>query len=179
MRYPLIVSGMEGHLVEVQTSTWIGGAKVLIDGRAAPPGAKKQEYRLIRQDGTVATVQLRGAGIDLLPRATVDGVPQTLAPPFQWYEWVLIILPITLVFAGGGLGGLCGGVAVTVNLSLLRGTLPAWGRYLGALAVTAIAYALFAAAMLVIRPYLPHYGPAVPNYGSPTMPSPPPTSTAM
>jgi hypothetical protein len=92
---------------------------------------------------------------------------------------VLITLPSTLVFAGGGLGGLCGGGAVTVNLSLLRGPLPAWGQYLGALAVTVVAYALFAVAALAIRPYLPHYGSAVPNYGSPAMPSPPPTSTAM
>ncbi len=60
---------------------------------------------------------------------------------------------MTLVFLGGALGGLCGGVALTFDLSLLRGTLPPRGRYGAALGVTLAAYALYAAAVLALRPY--------------------------
>ncbi len=174
MPYPLQVPGLEGRSVQVETATWTGAARVLLDGRPAPPGAGKREYRLTRPDGTVAVVRLTGAGLDLTPRVTVDGVAQTVAPPLHWYEWGLIILPMTLVLTGGGLGGLCGGVALTINLSLLRGPLPAWGRYARALGVTLAAYALYAAAILALQPFM-HPRPPAPTYGSsPTMPGPPP-----
>ena len=154
MRYPLHVPGLEGDSVQVETATWTGAARVLVNGRPAPSGPGKREYRLLCPDGTVAVVQIRGAGLDLAPRVTVDGVAQAVAPPLAWYEWILVILPMSLVFLGGGLGGLCGGIAFTINLSLLRGTLPPLGRYGAALGVTLAAYVLFFAAALALQPYL-------------------------
>ena len=91
MRYPLIVPGLEGYRVEVETAGLVPPTKVLLNGSPAPPGQKRGEFRLPRPDGTAATVQLLSGFLDHVPRVTVDGVPQTLAPPLNWAEKTLTV----------------------------------------------------------------------------------------
>lgn len=116
MRYPLHVPGLEGRRVEVETARARQGARALLDGAPVPTGAKKGEFLVPRPDGSSALVQLRSLILDPIPivivyggppplesaswspRPNVSGltgvgVPQTLAEPFAWYEWVRVGLP--------------------------------------------------------------------------------------
>ncbi len=172
MRYPLIVSGMEGRRVEVETAKMTAPAAVLVDGLPAPKGHKKAEFLVYRRDGTVAVVQLTTQWLDSVPNVTVDGVPQTLAPPLTGGEKALIFTPLLFVFGGGLIGGLCGGVAMTLNMAILRKDWPAGTRYAAASGVLLAALAMDVLLLWLLLPYLPFHRQAAPSGGfSPTSPS--------
>ena len=190
MRYPLRVPGLEERRVEVETAGAMRGARVLLDGVPVPAGAKKSEFLVPRPDGSSVLVQLRSMILDPVPKvivyggppppesasswpprpnvpdATGTGVPQTLAEPFAWYEWVLVGLPMTLIFAGGAIGGALGGVAATLNGVILRSALPRAARLAAAFGVSALAFALFIPAALWARSHLFHHDAPAPLYGS-------------
>lgn len=120
MEFPLTVPGFEGRNLVVKTAGFFSGAKLMVDGEPAEKGKKAGQFVLRRNDGTQVVATLRGNVIDPAPVVTIDGTAVKVAEPFKWYEWLWAGLPIVLVFIGGLLGGLCGGVAVYVNGQVLR-----------------------------------------------------------
>lgn len=190
MRYPLIVPGLEGDRVEVQTAGLVSPTKVLLNGNPAPPGSKRGEFQIPRPNTSTATVQILSGFLDHVPRVTVDGVPQMLAPPLNLAEKTLTVLPILLVFSGGLIGGVCGGIAVTANMAIFRSAWPAAARYAAALGILLAALLLDLALLRVVWPYIHPAGPTAP-YGAtqfrpvasfpspPPMPSPPMPSPPM
>ena len=166
MRYSLIVPGLERDQAEVETAGLVSPTKVLLNGSPAPPGQKRGEFRLPRPDGTTATVQLLSGFLDHVPRVMVDGVPQTLAPPLNLGEKTLTLLPIILVFSGGMIGGICGGIAVTANMAIFRSAWPPSARYAAASGIFLAALVLDVALVRVVWPYLHPAGSPAP-YGTP------------
>jgi hypothetical protein len=72
---------------------------------------------------TVATPSVRPApsAPPPLPSAPVSSAVK-LNSKLAWYEYVWIGLPIALVYAGGLIGGLCGGVACAINRTVFLKT---------------------------------------------------------
>jgi hypothetical protein len=56
-----------------------------------------------------------------------------------WYEYVWICLPITLVYAGGLIGGLCGGAACAINRTVFKQTKNPILRYVWTGLISALA----------------------------------------
>ena len=150
MHYPLTVPGMEGHVIEVTTARLGRPPGLLIDGLAAPPGQEKGEYLIFRPDGTLTTVKLTGHLLDIVPKVSVNGQSLVLTEPLQWYEWLLIALPLALVFLG--LPGIFFGTAAAVgNLLIFRSRADAVFRCLGAFGVAVAAFAAVFSIVLVMR----------------------------
>lgn len=185
MRYQILVPGMEGHRVEVETAKMTKPSAVLVDGLPAPKGQNKAEFLIYRRNGTMSVVQLGTQWLDSVPKVTVDGVPQTLAPPLSGGEKALVFTPLLLVIGGGLIGGLCGGLAMTANMAIVRKDWPAGTRYAAASGVILAALALDALLLWLLLPYLPFHRQAAPSGGfsppspgpgfpGPSFPSPPP-----
>ncbi|HEY1425606.1 MAG TPA: hypothetical protein VGF50_02935 [Caulobacteraceae bacterium] len=133
---PINYPGFEGRGLALRPSGFVQGAAIISDGKAAT--RKGRTFTLSDNAGAPVTFRLKGNILDPIPAVVVGDQTIRLARPFAWYEWVWVVLPLVLVPLGGGLGGLCGGVAMLVNARLLRSARPAWVRYgLGTLVIGA------------------------------------------
>ena len=147
MRFPIPVRGLEQYRVELITNPWNGTKSMQVNGQPVNPGPEKGLFLLQRPDGSTAAVRISpGPLLDPVPRVTIDGQPYELAPPLQWYEWIIVGFPVVLMVIGGGIGGALAGVSVVLNASLMRSKLPAPLKYVAGIAVTVIAFFILAVA---------------------------------
>ena len=58
-------------------------------------------------------------GLDA-PQLVVDGKTIPFVEPLKGYQLLWSVWPLLLVFVGGALGGMLGGVAAAINIKLLR-----------------------------------------------------------
>ena len=168
MRYPVNVPGMEGR-VEIETSSLTAGSRLLVDGRPASKGPGKGDYVVARPGGRQSVVQLAGQRLDMIPKVTVDGVPQEIAPPLKPAEWVVAAAPIFLMFVGGGIGGVCAAMGVISNLTLFRSGLPLWAKYLSAIGVTLACVAVY---VVIASALYRHWHPGMSPSPAPGVPQP-------
>lgn len=146
MGYSVNLEGFQGQTVEVQSAGMFGGAKLLVNGVEARPGAKRGEMVLIRNDGREVTASWRNNFFDI-PKLIVDGNIVNVVEPLKWYEWVWGGWPIVLLFGGGAIGGLFGALALVFNVKVFRSGQSTLVKYLisGAISITAlILYFIFA-----------------------------------
>ena len=164
MHYPLTVPGMDGHVIEVTTARLGRPPGLLIDGLAAPPGQEKGEYLIFRPDGTLTTVKLTSHPLDIVPKVFVNGQSLVLTEPLQWYEWLLIALPLALIFLG--LPGIFFGTAAAIgNLLIFRSRAEEVFRCLGAFGIAVAAFAVVISLELVLREQAPaSYSPGAPRH---------------
>jgi hypothetical protein len=146
MLYKLEVPGFEGQRLEIDAGAF--KKTLLLNGVKAPSGGIGK-YRLTRNDGREVTTKW-ASSFDPAPSIVIDGQTIRTASPLKWHEMLVVAAPILLVFIGGAVGGLLGGLAAAGNAKLMRSAQPAAVRYLGsiALACTAtIVYVLIAGAL--------------------------------
>jgi hypothetical protein len=93
--------------------------------------------------GAEKIIQTRYNLVDPVPTLKIDGEAVNLLEPLQWYEYAWSGLPILLVFAGGLLGGLVGGIATMANGRLFRSERGSIAKYGLAGLITVAAVALF------------------------------------
>ena len=103
--------------VETASSVF-SGPKLLLNGVAVKK--VKGRYPVASDSGAEKLVQMRYNLIDPVPTLKIDEQPVNLLEPLQWYEYAWSGLPFLLVFAGGALGGLVGGVATIANGRIFR-----------------------------------------------------------
>ena len=103
----LAVEGFEKQTVEVQPPGFVSSAKLYINGLEAPKGPKRGQMLLRRDDGREVMAKWKVVFLDV-PKLEVDGVVYHVVKPLKWYQWIWGGWPVTLIFVGGLLGGLCG-----------------------------------------------------------------------
>jgi hypothetical protein len=120
MAYKVSLPGFTLQTIEVQHSM-LSGSKLLVNGQPAEKDPGTGQMQLRRDDGVVVIAKLRRnmMGFDV-PSLVVDGQVVKVVEPLKWYEWLWIALPILLIFVGGALGVICGGVAVLINANIFR-----------------------------------------------------------
>ena len=146
MRYHISPRGFEGHKIEVQSAGVFSGYKLIIDGERAPKGPKRGQMTMRRNDGAevLAVWKPKVLGFDV-PQLQVEGETIDLVQPLQWYEWLWGGLPILLLFVGGAIGGILGGVAFTLNAKVFRTESNLFLKFLfsGAISMLAVLTYLF------------------------------------
>ncbi|HVM13554.1 MAG TPA: hypothetical protein VM287_04400 [Egibacteraceae bacterium] len=120
-KYVVNTAGLEGRQVMLEPRP-MRRPVLWMDGQPAEPGAKRGEYLLRTNDARTVTavVRPRLLGFDPVPDMEVDGERVELAERLPARTLVWAGLPLGLVFLGGALGGLTGGLATTWNVKLLR-----------------------------------------------------------
>ncbi|MGO8673500.1 MAG: hypothetical protein ACLQVD_19330, partial [Capsulimonadaceae bacterium] len=144
--YPVAIPGMEGRNVAVAPPTLTLSANLIVDGVVAPYGSGKNQRVLVLNSGQAVVAEFKTQLVDPLPKLAINGTPIVYAPPFAWYDWVVAVLPLSLLFLGGAIGGFVGGLAASINGIILRSSIPPVLRYLCVLGVGFIAWVLFLAA---------------------------------
>ena len=125
MKYPVTLAGFEGQPIELQMGMFTG-PKLLVRGERPTKGPKRGDMVLRSNNGTevIARFESQGfMGLDV-PKLSMNGQVVDIAEPTKWYAWILTGLPILLALAGGAIGVLVGIVGVSINLMILRSSIP-------------------------------------------------------
>ena len=130
MDYPINLEGFEGQAIMVRLPGLIKSAELWVDGQPAPPGAKRGQYRLTRNDGTPAAVAFKFSLIDSVPRLAIDGTTVDPIGPLPWYELIWSGLVMLVAFAGGLDGLLVGLLAFWFNARIFRSDITGARRYI-------------------------------------------------
>jgi hypothetical protein len=123
--------------------------KLFLNGE--PVKGKKNVFVVEDDAGVSTTVSFKYALPDIVPKVIIDyGEPISVVDPIPWYGWVLALLPMTLIFMGGAVGGGLGAAAGAGTLHLMRSKLPEWAQVLLSLAFTAAAAAIYMFFVIII-----------------------------
>ena len=130
MDYPIELDGFEGQALTVRLPGLIKSAELWVDGQPAPPGPKRGQYQLTRNDGTPAVVAFKFSLIDSVPRLAIDGKTVDPIGPLPWYELIWSGLLMLVAFAGGLDGMLAGLLAFWFNARIFRSDITGARRYI-------------------------------------------------
>ena len=125
------------------------GLKILVDGALIKP--EGGVWKLVDDSGAPLEAKAVSAGFSLSTTLTVGKASFTLPAPLNGPEYVLAGLPLALIAVGGAIGGGLGALAAATNVRLLSSSLPAAVRYLGAIATTILAVAVWMAVVTAIQ----------------------------
>lgn len=120
--YSVTISGIAGR-VSITEPGLFRGAKLLVD-QAPAERIRGGRYRLKKLDGSTTEAQTQLSFGQYLPILIVEGVRYEVGPKLSKPLLVLSFLPFCLVFLGGALGGLCGGIGWGFNNQLARTSMP-------------------------------------------------------
>ena len=140
-------------------ASYFRGPQLYLDGVRLKPTKKERLKRLrtytIKTDnGDELEIQLKLRAFDAVPAVFFNGNEIELVNKLTWYEYVLIIIPIILVFIGGIIGALIGGAAAYTNSILFRKINNKPLRYSSAVINIFVAVILFWKIIAFVAPYL-------------------------
>ena len=97
-----------------------------------------------RDDGAevLASWKPMALGFDA-PQLLIEGKTIPLVRPLQWYKYTWCGLAIFLLFVGGAIGGLLGGLAFTLNVQVFRMELNPFLKFLFSAAISMLAVLLY------------------------------------
>jgi hypothetical protein len=127
MVIPIRLPGMEGQNLALRAAGVFTGAKLMLNGQ--PVVKQNGSFQLRSNSGSTMAVKLKGRLFDPIPNLIVGGQTIQLAPALAWYQYVWLSIPLLLVFGGGALGGLCGGVAAAMSTRIFRSDLTEGMKY--------------------------------------------------
>ncbi len=129
MKAPLTIEGFEGHRLEVVAPSFLQGPILTIDGQRVPRGKGRNQYVLQRNDGGPVSIRLKPSLVYDFPSVEINGSRKNLVAPLMWYEYLVSLLPLSLIF--GGLLGIALALGIfLINIRILRSQIPRAAEYL-------------------------------------------------
>ncbi|TCV14145.1 hypothetical protein EDC17_101650 [Sphingobacterium alimentarium] len=118
--YPFELIQYPNSIFELQKSVWNGNIFLHRDEEILEPyDVKNKLYILQMENGDEVNLQIKESfpsGIYLM----VNGVRQDIVSSIKWYNYLLCIVPLSLIFIAGLLGAVIGGGATGLNLSIMQ-----------------------------------------------------------
>jgi hypothetical protein len=127
MEIPISHSRFEGQNLSVETGGFFRSARVLHNGN--PVEKHNGGYPVRSNRGERVSIRLKGNLLDPIPKVIFGNETIVLARPLMWYEYIWIGLPILLMFKGGAIGGLVGGMATYTSARVFRSDRSALAKY--------------------------------------------------
>jgi hypothetical protein len=156
MTYQFQLSDFPGSTFEMQTSIWTGKSKLFKDGERVNQSTEKGKPFLIPSAvGGVVKAFPKQTYPDFVPLLEILGTKHLVVAKLPWYEYVIGGIPVVLLFIGGGLGGLLGGLGMVTNYHLFRENASPLTRYAKVMALTVGCFILYFAVALVIATFIP------------------------
>ena len=97
----------------------LAGPQLLLNGE--PVAKQKGQFQLRTNTGSTLAVKMKIRLLDPIPNLVAGGQTIEVAPALAWYQYLWMGLPVLLVFGGGAIGGICGGLAAGVSGRIFRG----------------------------------------------------------
>jgi hypothetical protein len=152
MPYPVKIEGHEYQHIELVPAGFTSPTKLLVNGQPAPKGPKRDQFMITGSDGRETIVTLKAAAMfEPIPQLVVNGKTIQVVEPLKWYQWVWIAWPILLLFLGGALGGLAGGLATVINMRVFRTDMEGLLKYLMTGLISIIAIVFYFAGALALQ----------------------------
>lgn len=129
MKAPLALTGLEGHILEVHAPAFFRGPRLTLDGNPAPKGKGRNVYSVKLIDGRTVSIRLKPSLVYDLPAVMVDGEQRQVVSPLRWYQYLLGLFPLVLIFAGL-IGIILALVLFFANIRIWRAEIPPFARYL-------------------------------------------------
>jgi hypothetical protein len=148
MDYPFTLPGHPDLNLSLRSGGVLTGAKILKDG--VPLKKSKAVVSVPLADGSSLELKIK-VGLDMCtPKVLFAGQEIEVMPPLPgfWVAWAY--LPLLLIFIGGAIGGLCGGVAAASTLSALRSNMPRPARIAIAILAPPAAFLAYGVAAFLI-----------------------------
>ena len=86
-------------------------------------------YDVKKADGSIVSVSLESRQFDPFPRIEIKGIEIPVGRKLNWFDYLLVALPVLLVFVGGFFGAICGIASATFNARVMRMPKSALARY--------------------------------------------------
>src|SRR5690606_24134343 len=126
---------------EIEISIWTGKSKIWKDGELFERSSDKgKPFIIISESGELYRIYPKSSFPDLVPSLEINGIKHNIVEKLPWYQYALALLPMILIFIGGGLGGAIGAVSTIYNLQIFRTTDSDIIKYLKVIAVSILAY---------------------------------------
>lgn len=135
----------DGRKVEYEESFWTGKKRIIIDNIVLNKISKK-EYMCNDTKYILSGSYLFGAKLESLDEDII------LVRKLNVLEWILVVLPLVLVFIGGAIGGALGVASAITIATIVRKVNNVILKILVSLAITAVSIGLwwFIAILLLV-----------------------------
>ena len=143
MIIPINLVGFEGQDLTLETAGFFKGARILVDGKPAAKGSKRDQYVIYDNNAFKVVVQLKQSFLDPVPKLIVDGQSLQLAKPLNILQWIWSAIPVVLVFIGGAIGGGIGAGGFWINMRVFRSEMGAFEKYVLTGMISAISIILY------------------------------------
>ena len=139
--------GLEGRNLTVLSHFW-KGPQLYLDGVKQKPFKKgriisARFYKAESNGGQELVIKMVTKIWDPIPKVFIDGKKYRALPSLSWYEYVWICIPLLLMYLGGALGGIIGGVATLTNSRYFRSSRTTWQKYVLAGLTSAVSIYFF------------------------------------
>ncbi len=144
MKHSFTLPQFSGAVLEIETSIWTGRTKLFKDGVELERSSEKGKPFLTESDA-VETIKIypKATITELTPRLEIEGIKYSTQEKLPWYQNVVALLPMLLIFVGGGLGGGIGAVGSILNLKTFKGEEPITTKYLKVIGISVLSYVLY------------------------------------
>ncbi len=144
MRHSFTLPKFPDAVLEIETSIWTGRTKLFKDGVELERSSEKGKPFLAESDaGETIKIYPKAAIMELTPQLEIDGIKYSTQEKLPWYQNVVALLPMLLIFVGGGLGGGIGAVGSILNLKTFKGDGPTTTKYLKVIGISILSYVLY------------------------------------
>src|SRR5690606_3747690 len=141
MRQEFTLPQFPSSTFEIETSIWTGKSKLWKDGELYERSSDQGKPFLIpTESGELYRIYPKSSFPDLIPSLEINGIKHTIVEKLPWPQYALALLPMILIFIGGGLGGAIGAVSTIYNLQIFRTKDSDIIKYLNVVAVSILAY---------------------------------------
>lgn len=155
MKYKLKIDELSSQEIELDYSVLWGKMKAFVHGKEIFKLKESgKPFPIPMPDGSTKKLYVKSSGFDLTPKIIVDGREILLARKLLWYEHVLALLPIYLLFLGGAIGGALAAVAIMTNHIVLRKDWVLGVRMLTVLEVTVLAHIGYSLVAGIIQAFI-------------------------
>jgi|SRR5690606_6941178 len=151
MKYTFTLPHYPNSTFELETSIWTGKSKLWKDGELFERSSDKgKPFIIISESGELHRVYLKPDLPDLIPTLEINGVKHRIVQRLPWYQYVLALSPILMLFIGGALGAMAGLLASLYNLQIFRTEDSDIIKYLKVIAVSILAYIAYLVAAYLV-----------------------------
>lgn len=133
----------EKNSIEITRSFWLGKTLVKVNGTEVAKRKDGNYYPIKQGKGKERQMKILGAGFDGVPRVFIDGKGLQIARKLYWYEYLVVCMPLAIIFIGGTMGAVIGAIAAAFNFNIIRREYSYAVRLLLVLAISVAAVLLY------------------------------------
>ena|SRR5690606_10634191 len=144
MKHPFTLPDFPDSVFEIETSIWSGKPVIYRDGAILPRSKEDGEpFLIVDAAGQDTRAYPKMTILDLIPALEINGITYQTVEKLTWYQYIIALLPMTMIIVGGLLGGVIGAVASLFNLQLFRTEGSDGMKYLKVIGTTVFAFILY------------------------------------